>query len=356
MNQSPPRRGELRIGTSAAMREVEQQIDEVSETKQSVLIQGETGTGKEVVAREIHARSRRCGKPWVVVNCASLTPESAESELNGHARGSFTGAVLARDGLVRSAHEGTLFLDEVGELPVSVQAKLLRTLEDGSVRAFGSDKTDVVNVRFIAATSANLKERVAAGRFKADLIARFGTRLVVPPLRTRAEDLAELASELVARIRNDEGMNPAIQRVSLTALGILRGRLWPENVRGLRNAIARALARSRGSQAVELEIAHFDPDEKDGDESGDCVRRAADALREVAHFVVHGLGAGRIRKSKIDSLTRQYPELALSRVIADAFYEIHKTELEAKARELFGYQDLEGVRRLRTPKDDRGSE
>ena len=218
-----------------------------------VLIEGETGTGKEVIARAVHDASGRPGK-YVTVNCAALAPELVESELFGHARGSFSGASGTRPGLFRSAHKGTLLLDEIGELPLPIQAKLLRVVEVGEVRGVGEDEPIAVDVRIVAATNRDLDLMVAAGGFRRDLLHRIAaTRIRPPPLRDRLEDLPLLFSHFLVE-----------ERMTATsgAIDLLLAQSWPGNVRELRN-VARAAAasarRAARDEVTEEDIATILP-------------------------------------------------------------------------------------------------
>ncbi len=232
------------IGESPALRQVLDQIELVAPTDASVLILGESGTGKELVAREIHKRSPRRDRPLIKVNCASIPKELYESEFFGHVKGAFTGAVKDRTGRFELADEGTLFLDEVGEIPLELQSKLLRVLQEGQFERVGDDKTRKVNVRIVAATNRDLKEEVAAGRFRQDLYYRLNVFPVeVVPLRGRTEDIPLLAAhflELAAKKLN-------LARPRLTQANLLRLQAydWPGNVRELQNVIERAVIVSR---------------------------------------------------------------------------------------------------------------
>ncbi len=214
------------------------QVDRLAPTAESVLIQGESGTGKEGIAHRIHARSGRRG-PLVVVNCAALPAELAESELFGHVRGAFTGAVSERVGLIAAADGGTLFLDEVGELPLEVQAKLLRVLQEREIRPLGGRRVMRVDVRFVAATLRDLEARVAQGLFRDDLLFRLSTfTLVLPPLRERGDDVLLLARHFVAEMAHRPGVGP--RTLARSAGAALRGHAWPGNVRELQAALLRA--------------------------------------------------------------------------------------------------------------------
>jgi DNA-binding NtrC family response regulator len=237
--------GDAISGTSAGIREVREQIARVAPTDATVLIVGETGTGKELVARAIHRSSRRAQKPLIAVNCAAFADTLLESELFGHERGAFTGADRARQGLFEAAHGGTLFLDEAGEMSLAAQAKLLRVLVDGQVQRVGSTQTRSVDVRVLAATHRNLQERVSQDLFRQDLYYRLAVfPLQIPPLRERREDIPGLCEELAARIARDLKVRPL--RVTAAALDRLTRYTFPGNIRELRNLLERAhiLARS----------------------------------------------------------------------------------------------------------------
>ncbi len=219
------------IGESFRMREVFRLIDRVAPTDKPVLIQGESGTGKELVARALQQRSLRADKPFVTINCAALPEQLVESELFGHRKGAFTGANEDRPGLFEVADGGTLFIDEIGELPGSLQPKLLRALEDGSIRRVGSHKERRVNVRLIAATNRTLSDEVAAGRFREDLYYRINVMsLELPPLRKREGDVSLLINHLLGRD----------WKITEEARRALEAYHWPGNVRQLRNAVERA--------------------------------------------------------------------------------------------------------------------
>jgi DNA-binding NtrC family response regulator len=232
-------------GHGEGIRRVREAIARVAPTDATVLIVGETGTGKELAARAIHRNSRRAQKPLVAVNCAAFAETLLESELFGHERGAFTGADRARQGLFEAAHGGTLFLDEAGEMSPAAQAKLLRVLVDGQVQRVGSTQTRSVDVRVLAATHRNLQERVAQGLFRQDLYYRLAVFPVqIPPLRERKEDLPGLCEELCGRIARDLKVRPL--RVGAAALAKLARYDFPGNIRELRNLLERAhiLARS----------------------------------------------------------------------------------------------------------------
>jgi two-component system, NtrC family, response regulator AtoC len=241
------------IGRSAPMRRLFDAIRQIAPLGGPVIVTGESGSGKELVARALHAESPRRDAPFVPVNCAAVPPELMESELFGHARGAFTGASQQRGGLFVEADGGTLLLDEIGEMPADTQAKLLRALEAGCIRPLGADREVNVNVRLVAATNRDLEAEVAAGRFRKDLFFRLETfPLEVPSLRERGDDLDLLAAHFIARFAALHGRKtPAL---SDEALACLRAYRFPGNVRELANALERATAFCDGR---EIRAAHL---------------------------------------------------------------------------------------------------
>ncbi len=226
------------VGTGPAMERVFKLISKVAPTDSSVLIRGETGCGKELVARALHDSSLRVEQPMVAVNCGALPENLIESELFGHCRGAFTGADTARTGLFEVADGGTIFLDEIGELPLSMQAKLLRVLETGDIRRLGDNQTVNVNVRVICATHRDLEQMVEEGSFREDLMFRINTfEILVPALRERTEDIPVLAKHLLRRHRSD-GSDDAL--FTDLAMQELQSHQWPGNVRELANVIEHA--------------------------------------------------------------------------------------------------------------------
>jgi transcriptional regulator with GAF, ATPase, and Fis domain len=233
------------IGKSAAIKYVFYKMEQVAALDTTVLIQGETGSGKELVARAIHNLSPRVNRPLIKVNCAALPLHLMESELFGHEKGSFTGAHMKQIGRFELANGATLFLDEIGELPLELQAKLLRVLEEGEFESIGSSKTVKVDVRIIAATNRNLETEVQEGRFRKDLLYRLKVYpITVPPLRERVEDIPLLAN-LFLEIFNKK-MARKIDHVSIATMEALQKYSWPGNVRELRNVIERAVINSSG--------------------------------------------------------------------------------------------------------------
>ena len=232
------------IGNSVAMREVFGILERVAPTDLTVLITGETGTGKELASRAVHQVSQRAKGPFIVFDCGAAPDNLIESELFGHQRGAFTGAIEARPGVFEMAHGGTIFLDEIGELPLDLQPKLLRVLEQREVRRVGASKTKAIDVRVVAATNRNLREEVDAGRFREDLYYRLAVvEMVMPPLRDRMEDLERLSRHLLERSSHNKGVHDIDPEV----LSIFGSYHWPGNVRELNNVIERALPFSDGS-------------------------------------------------------------------------------------------------------------
>ena len=228
------------MGNSAAMRALMHEISQVSATNATVLIRGESGTGKELAAGLIHGNSRRAGHPFIKVNCAALPDTLIESELFGHERGAFTGAVGEKKGRFELAHGGTLFLDEVGELSFSAQAKLLRVMQEREFERVGGTKPLRVDVRLIAATNRNLEEMVNSGDFRSDLYYRLNVFPIhLPPLRERREDIMSLISHFIDTFSKESGKH--ILRISSEAAGLLRSYHWPGNIRELENVIERAI-------------------------------------------------------------------------------------------------------------------
>ncbi|MCD4727198.1 MAG: sigma-54 dependent transcriptional regulator, partial [Pirellulales bacterium] len=228
------------IGQSEGMRQVFRLVEKVAPTDSTVLIQGETGTGKELVARAVYDQSLRVEMPLVPVNCGALPENLIESELFGHRKGSFTGADDHRTGLLQVANGGTLFLDEIGELPKSMQAKLLRFLESGEVRRVGDNEASICDVRVICATNRDLAAMVADGEFREDLWFRINTfEIPLPPLRERIDDIPLLARHLAARFGALRGSEDAV--FSPDVLDALAGHTWPGNVRELANVIEHAM-------------------------------------------------------------------------------------------------------------------
>ena len=255
--------GEQLIGTSPVMQRVRQEIELVAPSDFAVLITGETGVGKELVARSIHQLSRRSEQPLIYVNCAALPETIVESELFGHLRGAYTGATADRAGKFEIADKGTLFLDEIGELPLSVQPKLLRALQEGEIQRVGSDKLARVDVRVVAATNRDLEREVADGRFRPDLYHRLNIYPIhVPPLRERRTDIPLLAGSFLDVYRRRLGLGPV--RLNDSARRELTSADWPGNVRELDHLLGRAVLRASAGVArgapILIGSQHVQPD------------------------------------------------------------------------------------------------
>jgi two-component system response regulator AtoC len=241
------------VGKSKPMQEVYTQIEKVAATRGTVLIQGESGTGKELVAKAIHYASPRASGPFVVIDCGAIPTELQESELFGHVKGAFTGAIATRRGLFEEAHRGTLLLDEVAELPPGLQAKLLRALQEGEIRRVGDSRMIRVDVRVVAATNRDLEEEVRQGAFREDLYYRLNVFPIrLPPLRDRREDIPPLAEHVLAQIAEETTTHP--KRLSPDALRALVNYSWPGNVRELRHALERAALLSDGELIGERDL------------------------------------------------------------------------------------------------------
>ncbi len=239
------------LGNSAPMRRVFEILRQVSPTNATVLVLGESGTGKELVARAIHTNSPRSGRNFVAMNCAALSEGLIESELFGHTKGAFTGAVAAKEGRIVHADRGTLFLDEVGDMPLETQAKLLRVLETREVQPVGGNQVRKVDIRLVAATNHDLAKLVAKGRFREDLLYRLQVVTVeLPPLRERREDLPLLLDHFIAEFARQHGR--AVRGISPEARAVLMRHPWPGNVRELRNAVETMVLLAR-SDVLDLE-------------------------------------------------------------------------------------------------------
>ncbi len=247
------------VGRSAAMRQLLDATARVAARDITVLVRGETGTGKELVGSLLHAQSPRAAGPLVRFNCSAIPAELAEAELFGHTRGAFTGAAQARPGFFVEANHGTLVLDEVGELPSAVQAKLLRALQDGEIQPVGSGRVEKVDVRIVACTNRDLAAEARSGRFREDLYYRLAVvELVVPPLRDRREDIPALAREFALRYAERFGLGDV--RLTPALLERLAAASWPGNVRQLENAVARMVALGGGEIGPEAFVERASPE------------------------------------------------------------------------------------------------
>jgi transcriptional regulator with GAF, ATPase, and Fis domain len=234
------RRFEQIIGNSSALEAVLEQVERVAPTDSTVIIQGETGTGKELIAHAIHNLSSRCGRPFVRLNCAAIPLDLLESELFGHEKGAFTGAIAQKIGRFELADKGTLFLDEIGDIPPALQPKLLRVLQEQEFERLGSTRTHQVDVRLVAATNRDLEEMVNHGQFRSDLYYRLNVFPVqLPPLRERREDIPALVSHFVERF--GQRMGREIDNIPPETMSALSSYQWPGNIRELQNLIERAV-------------------------------------------------------------------------------------------------------------------
>src|SRR5260370_1230106 len=241
-----PRRFEQIIGNSPALESVLEQVERVAPTDSTVLIEGETGSGKELIARAIHNISSRCGRPFIKLNCAAIPFDLVESELFGHEKGAFTGAIAQKIGRFELADKGTLFLDEVGDIPLPLQPKLLRVLQEQEFERLGSGRTHQVDVRLVAATHRNLVEMVKRNEFRSDLYYRLNVFPVpLPPLRARREDIPALVEHFVEIYARRMGKQ--IDRVSPETMSELTSYPWPGNIRELQNFIERSVILTSGN-------------------------------------------------------------------------------------------------------------
>ncbi len=242
------------VGRSAAMREVADLVERVADARVPVLILGETGTGKGLIARAIHAQAENAEAPFVSVNCAALPENLLESELFGHVKGAFTGATANRTGLLQEADGGTLFLDEIGEMAPALQAKLLHVLESGTVRALGSNKERAIDTRIVAATHRNLRERVSSGAFREDLLYRLDlVTIALPALRHRKDDLPALIEHFLGAAKEKHPRSP-VERFGPQALARMLDHAWPGNVRELEHVVERAVLLGRAAEVTASEL------------------------------------------------------------------------------------------------------
>jgi two-component system response regulator HydG len=270
------------VGSNPALMDVFRVVARVASSTTTVLITGESGTGKELVARAVHERGARSSGPFVAVNCAAIPDTLLEAELFGHEKGAFTGAVARSDGRFGRADGGTLFLDEVGEMSLSLQSKLLRVLESGEIERLGGGRTTRVDVRVVAATNRDLRERVRAEAFREDLLFRLAVvELQLPPLRDRREDVLPLAFHFTARFSEAHGRS--VRALSRRAADALRNHLWPGNVRELRNVVDRAVLLAKGGviRTPDLRLGPEAPRTSPLDPSRDVGYSPTLSLREV---------------------------------------------------------------------------
>lgn len=295
-------------GSSAAIQELRQQISRLARSQAPVFISGESGSGKELAARSIHQQSARADAPFVAVNCGAIPAELMESELFGHIKGSFTGADKDKIGLFQSAAGGTLFLDEVADLPLHMQVKLLRVIQEKSVRPVGAQEEIPTDVRLLSASHKNLVEEVKQSRFRQDLYYRINViELSVPSLRERREDIAEIATQLLARIAQDNGLtSPAhINAEALAALGRYH---FPGNVRELENILQRALTLSENHQ---IQTQHLDINQHSQLTAPSPATSLPPAASEPGQTTAFALGQGFSLETHLETIEKQAIEQAL---------------------------------------------
>ena len=301
------------VGRSEPMRSILSQAEQVARTDSTVLIQGETGTGKELLARAIHQLSARKDRPLVTVNCASLPPTLIESELFGRERGAYTGALTQMVGRFELADGSTLFLDEIGELPHDIQSKLLHVLEDGRFERLGSTKTLHVNVRIIAATNRELDQEVKDGKFRKDLFYRLNVfPIVVPPLRERPEDIPLLVWAFVKQF--EKKMGKRIETIPRKSMEALQHHLWPGNVRELKNAIEHAMIVSRGRTLI-VQLPQSASSEKPEARNLEHMERRhiQEVLEKTGWRITGGGGAAEILGLKRTTLQSKMKKLGIKR-------------------------------------------
>ncbi len=322
---------EIVLGPSRAMRDVAATIRLVAERRCTLLITGETGTGKEVVARAVHAAGNRAARQLVALNCAAVPETLLEAELFGHVRGAFTGASAPRTGRFEQAEGGTLLLDEIGDMPLNLQAKLLRVLQEREFERLGSSETVRVDFRLIAATNTDLAALVREGKFREDLFYRLS---VVPipllPLRERAEDIPYLVSLFLDRICEAEGL--ARKQISREALGWLERLSWPGNVRQLENAVEMAVALSGGRMMLELTDFATLPS---------ATKPVQAAPRAFVEVPAHGLDyESTVGGIELDILRQALEKAGGNKTVAANLLGLKRTTLTAKLRSLEGFEPL----------------
>ena len=303
------------VGSNAKMQKLYDQIITAADTSLTVLILGETGTGKELVARSIHSRSDRRSKPFVTINCAAVPENLLESEFFGHEKGAFSGAVTQRIGKFEKAHTGTLFLDEIGDIPLDLQAKILRVLEDGKITRLGSNREIDLDFRVICATNRPIQSMIKKELFREDLFYRISVLpIIIPPLRERKDDISLLVRHFIEK--HGEKFNSPVRGVSREAMNQLLAYSWPGNVREMENVVQRAMVSCRSER-----IEHFPDLGKDLREA--VTRPAEEVADDPTIWVDAGEGAGyhAIKQNLIEQFERRYFEHLLKKhrgVIAEA--------------------------------------
>jgi transcriptional regulator with GAF, ATPase, and Fis domain len=301
------------VGQSVAMKKVLTQTEQVAQTDSTVLLMGETGTGKELLARAIHRMSLRKDRPLVTVNCASLPPTLIESELFGREKGAYTGALTKMIGRFEIADGSTLFLDEIGEIPLELQSKLLRVLEEGTFERLGSTMPLHVNVRIIAATNREIGQEVKDGKFRRDLFYRLNVfPITIPPLRERLEDIPLLVRAIVKEFQ--KRMGKEIESIPRKTMQALQSYSWPGNVRELRNLIEHAMILSKG-KTLEIDVPNRAPSEKDATGNlGDMERKHIVAVLEKTGWRIAGQGgAAEVLGLKRTTLQARMKKLGIKR-------------------------------------------
>jgi DNA-binding NtrC family response regulator len=295
---------DLLIGSSPAMMQVYKDLGRVSATPATVLIRGETGTGKELIARAIYQHGHRAHQPFITINCAAIPHQLLESELFGHEKGAFTGADRSRVGRFEQAHNATLFLDEIGDMDVALQAKLLRVLQERQIRRLGGDVDIPVDVRIIAATHRNLEKMMVAGEFREDLFYRLNVAtLSVPPLRHRVEDIDMLVSYFISSAAREYGLDSI--SIASEAVGFLAQQPWPGNVRQLQNVIKKAAIRAHGYTITRADVLEILADTRQPDA---VPPGAEDSIRELINAKLRGARKadnGNAHKDVIESVERR---------------------------------------------------
>ena len=294
------------IGTSAAMQRLMRVVRQVAPTKASVLVTGESGVGKELVADALHRFSDRSGRPLVKVHCAALAETLLESELFGHEKGAFTGAIGRKRGRFELANTGTIFLDEIGEINQAVQVKILRVLQEKAFERVGSEDTLQVNVRVVSATNRDLRRRIDEGAFREDLFYRLNVvHIEVPPLRERREDVPLLATAFVKEFARENGKQ--IEGIDARAHAALYNYSWPGNVRELRNSIESAVVMAGGST---IELAHLPPTISQAVDEPGCIRittgsKLTDAEREIIRATLAANNGNKTRTAEVLGIGRK---------------------------------------------------
>lgn len=366
---SKSRLGDI-VGKNVKMRELYAIIEKIAPTGATVVIEGETGTGKEVVAQTIHRLSSRAGQSLMVFDCGAVPKNLIESELFGHEKGSFTGAIMTRQGLFEMAHNSTLFIDELGELPMELQPKLLRALEQREIRRVGAMRSLKIDVRIIAATNRNLEEDVRAGRFRQDLFYRLSVvRLVLPPLRDRLDDIPLLVESFLAEHsynRLPDGSRKCTQ-VAPDAMELLSKYSWPGNIRELLNAIERAVSFASSHQIQSVDL----PDNiRDGNSLGflpqktNAAMAAARPQSEIPRAIVDAQSGGLATEPRLDlqfkdakelwiaQFERKYVGFLLKKYKGNISHAARAADIDRKYfRKVMRKYDLEGWKD-ETPDDD----